>query len=673
MGHFAALPYEAFTCPRRRAHFPYPRFRFVRIFTRRRRGFVDEAAGASERLLFGGRLRYDLGFNRHEMAGLTLSFTAMARRLPHMFAESARLAWAADRTALVTVVGCAVGKAVVQATILLAATRALIAVFAGGPTPDRVLAALPSLAAIAAASGIAAVMTALSRAATGRLEPKVERLATLKFLRHAARVELSAIEDAQFHRLLDAAGHATTSARRIIGTSTGVINALATVVGAAGAAALLHPVLLPLLLLVAVPRGWGAVRAARCRYQSIQCWLEHTRASRLTSDLVTRQEAAQEVRVHGAGAFLLEHYAGMAATAEAEQTRVARYEATSMLTASALSGLAALVTYAALGLLLLNGGMPLAVAGAAVMAIRTTTASLSTLVMEINRLYEDALFLKDLDTLGEEADRRAIPDTGADLAPTPTVIRVEDAGFTYPNQDRPALDGVNLTIHRGQVVALVGENGSGKTTLAKLIAGLYAPDTGRITWDGVDVRDLDRGQLFDRVALVSQDFQRWPFTARANVIIGRPGGPVDEHALEEAAAYADLHGIVETLPKGWDTIIQRGFTGSAQLSGGQWQRIGLARAHYRSAALIICDEPTSALDPKAEIETFDKIHKLTAKGHTVVLITHRLASVRHADHIYVLDHGRLVEEGTHTDLLQRSGHFADLYRLQADQFTRATI
>ncbi|MFI9203189.1 ABC transporter ATP-binding protein [Streptomyces sp. NPDC053048] len=633
-----------------------------------RPGPSGEAAFASEELLFGGRLRYDRGFSRHEQDLSALSLPVMGRQLPRLVAESVRLAYSADRGALPALAFATLGQAVCRALGLFATNRVLVSLFAGGPTPDRVMAALPSLMAVAAATALAALLNSASTAAIGTLEPKVERVATLRFLRQAARVELAAIEDAVFHRLLDSAQYATTSARSMVGYSAAVVNALATMAGAAIVLTTLHPALLPLLALIAVPKSWGAIRTARRRYLSVQSWLEHTRAGRLVSGMLTEQAAAQEVRVHGAGAFLLEHYGRMAVASEAEQTRLARRQAVTETAAAALSGLALGCTYLALGLLLTSGHLPLPVAGTAVLTIRTTTSNLSTLVLQVNNLYKEALYLKDLDALDTEAERRAIPTGGAPVAARPAEVRLEKVVFTYPGRDRPALDGVSLTIRRGQVVALVGENGSGKTTLAKLIAGLYAPDSGRVTWDGADARELDRRQLFDRVALVTQDFRRWPFTARANVVIGRPAEAPDEEALDRAASYAEAHDLVESLPNGWSTLVHPAFSGGVELSGGQWQRLGLARAHYRSAPLLICDEPTSALDPRAEIEAFDRIRGLASQGHTVVLITHRLASVRHADHIYVLDGGRLVEDGTHGELLLRDGHFAGLYHLQAQQY-----
>jgi ATP-binding cassette subfamily B protein len=204
---------------------------------------------------------------------------------------------------------------------------------------------------------------------------------------------------------------------------------------------------------------------------------------------------------------------------------------------------------------------------------------------------------------------------------------------------------VTLTIPTGRIIALVGSNGSGESTLAKLLCGLYAPDTGRILWDDIDVTEADRVDLFDRIAIGAQDFYRWPFTARINIAIGRPKAPLDEDLLHAAAEYAGADETIASLPCGWDTLLARGYTGGHQISGGQWQRLGIARARRRDAQILVVDEPTSALDAEAEQRVFDQIRNLAAEGQTIILITHRLHSVRHADEIYVLDHGRVAEHG----------------------------
>ncbi|MGX1129824.1 ABC-type multidrug transport system fused ATPase/permease subunit [Streptomyces glaucescens] len=359
----------------------------------------------------------------------------------------------------------------------------------------------------------------------------------------------------------------------------------------------------------------------------------------------------------------------MSEAAEAEQARLARLAARTGLFAAAWTGLAAVATYATLGGLLLFGAMSLSVAGTAVIAIRTGSASLDSLVLEVNLLHEEALFVGDLERLYAEAAERAIPVGGAALPENPREIRFENVTFSYPGDStRPALDDVTLTLPLGRIIALVGENGSGKTTLVKLLAGLYTPDRGRILWDGVDAATADRHRLAERIAMVAQDFKRWPFTARVNVALGRPSAPVTEERLTAAIGEAGAEEVVADLPRGLDTLLAREFSGGHELSGGQWQRLGIARAAYRRGGILIVDEPTAALDARAELEVFEKIRALAGTGQTVVLITHRLASVRHADLVHVLEQGRLVESGAPDELLAGGGVYAELYGLQAEQF-----
>ncbi len=631
---------------------------------------LGEPGGAdgptSEEILFGGGLRYTIAV--HEMARLRVTFLSMARQLPTLVAETVRLGWAADRVALMMTAVAEIGQGITSAAGLLATNQVLIRLFATGPTPDRVRQALPSLAAVAAASAITAVLTSCSRAGSGRLEPKVERTAMARLLRRVIRVEMSAIEDPAFRRLVDSAELGTNAARRMVAHTVGVVNALVSLGASATVLAVLHPALLPLLLLIAVPKGWGTVRSARRSYLSLQAWLDHTRQQSLLSRLMTERESATEVRAHAAGSYLLGHFERMAVRSGKEQTRLAHAEAATSLAASGVAGIATALTYMALGLLLVHGAVPLAAAGTAVLAIRNGTSNLRMMIMQVNHLYEQSLFFLDLRRAVAESERRAIPSGGALIPRMPEQVTFTDVCFTYPGASRPALAGVSLTIRRGQIVALVGENGSGKSTLAKLLSGLYLPTHGRIDWGGVDASTADREQLFRHVALVDQEFKRWPFTVRSNIGIGAPERAADHAAVQHSADYAGAHDLVAALPRGMDTLVARDFTGGVELSGGQWQRLGIARAHFRAAPLLICDEPTAALDPRAEIEAFEHIRALADEGRTVVLITHRLASVRRADLVYVLRDGTLIEQGTPTELLALGGHFAELHALQADQY-----
>ncbi|MDX6362597.1 MAG: ATP-binding cassette, subfamily bacterial, partial [Streptomyces sp.] len=482
---------------------------------------------------------------------------------------------------------------------------------------------------------------------------------------------LAAIEDDAFHKLLDTAQYGATSARRMLSVATRVVNAMISLVAAAGVLTVLHPALLPLLVTMTLPSAWSALTNARRRYESFHAWVQHARAARLISGLLTEPAAAPEIRVHGVGPFLLRHFRSMSKTAEVEQARLARLTARTGLIAAAWTGLATVATYATLGGLLLGGAMALSVAGTAVIAIRTGSASLDTLVLAVNALHEEALFVGDLQRLFDEAERRTIPEGGDPLPEEPREIRFENVTFTYPGTSaRPALDDVTLSLPLGRIVALVGENGSGKTTLVKLLAGLYAPDGGRILWDDVDAAHADRRRLAERIAMVAQDFKRWPFTARVNVAVGRASAPLTDERLASSVAEAGAEDVVEDLPRGLDTLLGRGFSGGHELSGGQWQRLGIARAAYRRGRILIVDEPTAALDARAELEVFEKIRALAGTGQTVILITHRLASVRHADLVHVLEQGRLVESGTPDELLATGGVYAELYSLQAEQFTR---
>ncbi|MEV0524558.1 ABC transporter ATP-binding protein [Streptomyces sp. NPDC050439] len=630
----------------------------------------ETGTSESEKLLFGGPLRYDTGWAQYEEAFLQLGFRSMLKRLPALLAASFRLAWQADRSAARIVVTAEVGRGLAQAVSLLAVNSVLARLLTDAPIADRLRGAAPALVTVASVLFVAALLRAASTYATGRLEPKVERVATEQYLERAASVELSAIEDDAFHKLLDTAQYGAASARRMISIATRVVNALISLVAAASVLTVLHPALLPLLVTMTLPSAWSALTIARRRYVSFHAWVQHARAGRLIGSLLTEERAAPEIRVHGVGPFLLRHFRFMSEAAEEEQARLARLAARTGLIAAAWTGVATVATYATLGGLMLAGAMALSVAGTAVIAIRTGASNLDTLVVEINSLHEDALFVGDLERLFVEAAQREIPVGGAELPPEPGEIRFENVTFRYPGaSEKDALSDVSLTLPTGKIVALVGENGSGKTTLVKLLAGLYAPKSGRIMWDDVDAATADRQQLAERIAMVAQDFKRWPFTARVNIAIGRSSVPLTDDRIGAAVEEAGADDVVADLPRGLDTLLARAFTGGHQLSGGQWQRLGIARAAYRRGSILIVDEPTAALDARAELEVFEKIRALAGTGQTVILITHRLASVRHADLVHVLDGGRLVESGTPDELLRTGGVYAELYALQADQFT----
>jgi ATP-binding cassette subfamily B protein len=309
------------------------------------------------------------------------------------------------------------------------------------------------------------------------------------------------------------------------------------------------------------------------------------------------------------------------------------------------------------------------VGGAAAYAINTGINALTQVAFTINHIYEQGLNFSDYEGFCALARQRAEPQRTRPAPEHFTELRLAGVTFSYPDAERPAVRDVTMGVRRGETIALVGENGSGKSTLAKLIAGLYRPNAGTITWDGLDLAEVDPVTVRERVAVIMQEPTRWPLSARANVSIGRYERPVVQPAVEEAARRGDAHEFVTELARGYDTLLSRHFTDGADLSGGQWQRLAVSRAFYRDAPLLICDEPTANLDARAEHDVYQRLRELAA-GRTVVLITHRLASVRDADRIYVLDHGALVEEGDHDALMAFGGIYASLFSLQASAYSR---
>jgi ATP-binding cassette subfamily B protein len=460
------------------------------------------------------------------------------------------------------------------------------------------------------------------------------------------------------------------AAQRVVDHGIELITHLIGLGAAASVLAVLHPLLLPLLVLAAVPRGWAAVRSARLGYRTELRLIAVWRRQRMLAYLLAAREPAPELRAFTVREYLLRAVGRLLAVSTRERIRVSGKQIRTNLVGQSLGGLATGLTYAALVALLIDGRMDLAVGGAAAYAISIGIGKLTELAYAVNFVYEQGLYFADFQGFCELAAARAEPVPGRSAPPAFTEIRLDGVTFSYPDAERPAVRGVNMTLRRGEIVALVGENGSGKSTLAALLAGLYRPQDGVITWDGVDVNRFDPDTVRHRLAVVMQEPTRWPLSARDNITIGRHDRPVRTPQVHDAARAGDAHDFVMELTRQYDTLLSRHFTDGADLSGGQWQRLAVSRAFYRDAPLLICDEPTANLDARAEHEVYRRLRELAA-GRTVVLITHRMASVREADRIYVLDHGEVVEQGDHASLMSLDGIYRQLFTLQASAYQSA--
>ncbi|AEV82562.1 ABC transporter ATP-binding protein [Actinoplanes sp. SE50] len=599
------------------------------------------------------------------------TFLQMLRRLPRLLRQAWLLGWRASPGTTVAVLVLQVAAGVAGALGLISVVGVFDGLLQAGPTPERVRAAVPSLLFLVAALAVRGLLASAATAAHGRLSPAVYEAAENRLLDLTTRVDLATFDDPDWRDAMERArDRGIDAAQQVVDFGIEVLTHVIGLVAAAGVLAVLHPALLPLLILAVVPTGWAAVRAARAGYRSRLRLIAVWRRQRMLAYLLAAREPAAELRAFTVRRFLLAEVARLLRISTVEEIRMVTRQVRTNLAGQALSGLLTGLAYVTLCWLLWTGRMELAAGGAAAYAINIGISKLRELAFSANRVYEYGLYFADFQGFCELSEARAEPASEVPAPATFGEIRVDGVTFRYPDAERAAVDGVSMTLRRGEIIALVGENGSGKSTLAAVLAGLYRPQQGTVSWDGVDVTRFRPESVRERVAVVMQEPTRWPLSARANIAIGRHDRPASLAEVRESARAGDAHGFVTELPRGYETLLSRHFTDGADLSGGQWQRLAVSRAFHRDAPLLICDEPTANLDARAEHEVYGRLRGLAA-GRTVVLITHRMASVREADRIYVLDHGAVVEQGGHDELMAAGGLYAQLFTLQASAYQSA--
>lgn len=444
---------------------------------------------------------------------------------------------------------------------------------------------------------------------------------------------------------------------------------LATVLGFFVALVAFQPVLALVLALAALPTLFAAGKSGSESFSSQDLTTPEGRRAAYLEELLIRDQAAKEVRLYGLAPTLLTQFASHSARIVTERLRVdARRNVRFGL--AGVSGV--LVEYGALAFVVWQVAAGRATIGdftlmaAALVSVRT---GLSRFLAHLGDVYENSLFFQNL-TKFLAQQPAILPPSMPQALPVAAAytLRLEDVTFAYPGAQHPVFDHLNLELRAGETTALVGVNGAGKTTLVKLLTRLYDPQGGRVTLNGIDLRDLQPEEYRSTIGAVLQNYTRYQLSARENIAFGRVDTDGGQERLFSAAKRASALGLIESLPDGWETMLGRQFHVRGQdLSGGQWQRIALARALYRDAPILLLDEPTAALDAETEAELFGKYQELT-RGRTTLLITHRFNTVRMADRILVLEEGQIVEDGTHEALLSCGGRYAEMYAVQAEGF-----
>ena len=497
------------------------------------------------------------------------------------------------------------------------------------------------------------------------LTERFANASSIRLMEHAATLDLEDFEDSELQDQLDRARRQTSGRMTLMTQLFGQAQDIVTIVSFAAGLVIYAPWLILLLVVALVPAFAGEAHFNAQSYSLAYTRTPERRELDYVRQMAASVESAKEVKIFGLSPFLVERYRRLSENLFQATRALALRRAGwgSVLTSLGTAGY--YLAYAYLAWSTLRGRFSIGDLTFLAGSFRRLRNLLEGLLIGFSQTAGQALYLDDLFSFFVLRPEILSPENPRPFPrPIARGFDFEDVGFRYPGAERWAVRHLSFSLRAGEVLALVGENGAGKTTIVKLLARLYDPDEGRILLDGHDLREYDLNELRAELGVIFQDFMRYHMTAAENIAVGRVDAQDDRARIEAAAKRSMAHDMIVKLPEGYDQMIGKRFQSGVDLSGGEWQKIAIARAYMRDAQVLILDEPTAALDARAEFEVFQRFKELS-QGKTAVLISHRFSSVRMADRILVLADGEMEAMGTHEQLLAERGRYAELFELQA--------
>jgi len=541
--------------------------------------------------------------------------------------------------------------------------------------PDIVFASVGMIVFIAVLQLVlfaaSALLNTLRNISQQLLQNSVSMRIQLMVMEKAASLDLQFYEDpASYDLLRRAQNDSINRPVLMIATVFGLFQTILTFVTMIGALVVISPLLAAISLVSPVPAFIADTRYGWRGYNIARWGSRLLRRMNYMVTLVTTDPFAKEVKLFGLGGYFIERYRLIASAFYSSQRSqlVRRY-----MTGFALGNISTIVTtvtYVYVALLAIAGRLTIGHLSFYTQAATQVQNSIQSILSGFSGMYEHNLYLNNLyELMAKEPSMKVPAQPIAVPAKLRGEIRFDHVTFAYPGAETSALTDLTFTVAAGETLAVVGRNGAGKTTLFKLICRLYDPKEGRILIDGIDIRDFEPNELRRQIGAMFQDYVDYQATASENIGLGNVPEIADREAVVSASKQAGSDELIANLPEGYDTALGKWFDAGVNLSGGEWQKVALARSFMREdARILLLDEPTSALDAQAEYDLFERLRSLT-HGRTAVYISHRFSTVRRADRIIFLEHGRLAEEGTHQELMRLDGRYARLFRMQAAAYT----